>query len=104
MLHPALDTDPGHAIWRRGFTGACELLASSLRDAAKPAHAFLNALTLFGMGASWGAYTRALPFSSTPQPSARPPVGRPSELPVHHVSDLIANLERGFVAIAAARG
>jgi len=28
VLHPALETDPGHAIWKRDFTGASACSAS----------------------------------------------------------------------------
>jgi len=57
VLYPALETDPGHAIWRRDFTGASGLLGVVLKPAAKPAlAAFLDGLKLFGMGFSWGGY------------------------------------------------
>ena len=57
VLYPALENDPGHAIWRRDFTGASGLLGVVLKPAAKPAlAAFLDGLKLFGMGFSWGGY------------------------------------------------
>ena len=49
-LHPALPNDPGHAIWKRDFTGACGLFSIVLKPASQQAvYAFMNALTLFGM-------------------------------------------------------
>lgn len=57
VLHPALPSDPGHALWRRDFLGACGLFGVELRPAGKPAvAAMLDGLKLFGMGYSWGGY------------------------------------------------
>ena len=57
MIHPALPSHPGHAIWKRDFTGACGLFAFVLKPVPDTAvNAFLNALSLFGMGASWGGF------------------------------------------------
>lgn len=57
VLHPALPSDPGHALWRRDFLGACGLFGVELKPAGKPAvAAMLDGLKLFGMGYSWGGY------------------------------------------------
>src|SRR5258705_4031990 len=57
VLHPALETDPGHAIWQRDFTGACGLFAIVLKPMPQAAaHAVLKAPTLFRIGASCGAF------------------------------------------------
>jgi len=108
MLHPALESDPGHAIWRRDFTGACGLFAIVLKPMPQAAaNAFLNALTLFGIGASWGGYeSLAIPFDVTAARTAtRWAPGGPAirfHIGLEDVSDLIADLERGFAAMAAA--
>jgi cystathionine beta-lyase len=110
VLHPALDSDPGHAIWQRDFTGACGLFSVILKPMPqKAAYAFLNALTLFGMGASWGGYeSLAIPFDvSSFRTATRWAPGGPAirlHIGLEDVSDLIADLERGFAALAAARG
>ncbi len=109
VLHPALATDPGHAIWKRDFTGACGLFSFVLKPMPQAAAlAFLNALTLFGMGASWGGYeSLAIPFDVTAARSAtRWAPGGPAirlHIGLEDVSDLIADLERGFAAMAVAR-
>src|SRR6266852_376782 len=55
VLHPGLESDPGHAVWRRDFTGASGLFSVVLKPIPQKAvNAFLDALTLFGMGFSWG--------------------------------------------------
>ncbi|MDH4150258.1 MAG: cystathionine beta-lyase [Betaproteobacteria bacterium] len=57
VLYPALENDPGHAIWKRDFDGAASLFGVILRtgDRAKVT-AMVNALKLFGIGSSWGGY------------------------------------------------
>jgi cystathionine beta-lyase len=108
VLHPALETDPGHAIWKRDFAGACGLFAIVLKPMPQAAaNAFLNALTLFGIGASWGGYeSLAIPFDVTAARTAtRWAPGGPAirfHIGLEDVSDLIADLERGFAAMAAA--
>ncbi len=57
VLYPALPDDPGHAIWRRDFTGACGLFGAVLKPAAKTQMtAFFNGFAHFGLGFSWGGY------------------------------------------------
>jgi cystathionine beta-lyase len=63
VLYPALPADPGHAIWRRDFSGANGLLTVELHDRrVERRDAFVDALRLFGIGASWGGFeSLALP-------------------------------------------
>jgi cystathionine beta-lyase len=109
VLHPALPSDPGHAIWQRDFTGACGLFAVVLKPISQAAvMAFLNALTLYGMGASWGGFeSLATPFDCAPYRTATQwePGGPCVRLHIglEDVRDLIADLERGFAAMTAAR-
>jgi len=57
VLYPALESDPGHAIWKRDFDGAASLFGMVLHPADRPGvAAFVNALKLFGIGSSWGGY------------------------------------------------
>jgi cysteine-S-conjugate beta-lyase len=109
IMHPALETDPGHAIWRRDYTGACGLFAIVFKPAPQAAvHAFLDALTLFGIGASWGGFeSLAIPFDCTTFRTVTPwaPGGPTVRLHIglEDVDDLIEDLECGFAALAAAR-
>ena len=109
VRHPALPSDPGHAIWRRDFTGACGLFAFTFKPVPESAIiAFLNGLSLYGMGASWGGFeSLAIPFDCVPYRSATKwaPGGPCVRLHIglEDVGDLIADLERGFAAMAAAR-
>lgn len=57
VMHPALPNDPGHALWKRDFTGASGLFAFALQPMDRVAlAAFFDSLQLFGIGLSWGGY------------------------------------------------
>jgi cystathionine beta-lyase len=108
MLHPALPSDPGHAVWKRDFTGASGLFSMILKPVPQKAYyAFLDTLELFGIGASWGGYeSLAIPFDCTSYRTAtRWQPGGPAvrfHIGLEAIEDLIADLERGFAALAAA--
>ena len=67
LLHPAMASHPGHALWKRDFTGACGLFSVVLKPVPQKAvYAFLDTLDLFGIGASWGGFeSLAIPFDCT---------------------------------------
>jgi cystathionine beta-lyase len=108
VMHPALESDPGHAIWKRDFTGASGLFSIVLKPASeKAAHAFLNELTLFGLGYSWGGFeSLAILFDCTEYRTATKwAPGGPSirfHIGLEDPEDLIADLERGFATLAKA--
>jgi cystathionine beta-lyase len=109
VLHPALETDPGHAIWKRDFTGASGLFSAVLKPVSEKAvDAFLDALTLFGMGYSWGGYeSLVIPFDCTNYRTATTwSPGGPAlrfHIGLEDVGDLKADLARGFEALNRAR-
>jgi cystathionine beta-lyase len=105
VLHPALPGAPGHAIWKRDFTGACSLFGIEMQPqfSLDSVHAFVDALELFGIGASWGGF-ESLALSSTEAiirtaskkfegPLVRLHIG------LEDVDDLIADLEQGLKAM-----
>ncbi len=108
VLHPALESDPGHAIWRRDFTGACGLFSVILKPCPEKAvHALLDALELFGLGYSWGGYeSLVILFDCAPYRTATTWAPGGPALRLHigleDVGDLISDLERGFAACARA--
>jgi cystathionine beta-lyase len=59
VLHPAFPSCPGHATWQRDFTGSTGLFSVVFRAPVKKAQlqAFMDRLTLFRMGYSWGGVT-----------------------------------------------
>lgn len=103
VLHPALPSHPGHALWKRDFTGACGLFAVILKPCSRAAlEAMVDELALFGIGVSWGGYeSLVIPF--TPERTASPWAGAPAlrlHIGLEDPEDLIADLERGFAALA----
>ena len=101
---PALESDPGHALWKRDFTGACGLFSIELKPASEQAvYAFMDALTLFGMGYSWGGFeSLVILFDCAEYRTATTwAPGGPTlrfHIGLEDPGDLIADLERGFAA------
>lgn len=64
VLHPALPSCPGHEVWKRDFTGSTSVFSIVFSEGI-PQNAvvsFIDALTLFKVGYSWGGVTSlALP-------------------------------------------
>ncbi len=72
LLHPAFPDCPGHAYWRRDFSGAAGLFSAVFKDCSDAQlHAFVDALDLFGVGVSWGGF-ESLVLPVTPHRSAKP--------------------------------
>ena len=109
VLHPGLETDPGHAIWKRDFTGASGLFSIVLKPVPQKAvDALLDAVTLFGMGYSWGGFeSLIIPFDCEGYRTATKwsPGGPALRLHIglENVDDLKADLDRGFAALKAAQ-
>jgi cystathionine beta-lyase len=103
LAFPALPGDPGHALWKRDFTGACGLFAMELKPVSKAAaDAFIDALELFGIGASWGGFeSLAVPVHAVRTATTRQPAGPMIRLHIglEDPDDLIADLEIGFAAL-----
>ena len=110
VLHPALPGDPGHALWSRDYSGAASLFGVVMEGGdARAAHAFLDALSLFGLGYSWGGFESLITYE-TPQMAFRvaPPALEGPLLRIHvgleDPNELITDLEVGLAAWRAALG
>jgi cystathionine beta-lyase len=107
VLHPALPGAPGHEIWARDFTGACSLFGVVFRPSVTSAatHRMVDALKLFGIGASWGGFeSLALPTTgfvtrSSVSPAFAGPMVR-FHIGLEAPADLIADLEAAFAHLA----
>jgi cystathionine beta-lyase len=105
VMCPMLPSDPGHALWRRDFTGGCGLFGFVLASADRAAAArVVDALELFGIGYSWGGF-ESLALAITPQdyrsvmpcpdksgPAIRLAIG------LEDTEDLIADLAQALAA------
>jgi cysteine-S-conjugate beta-lyase len=107
VLHPALPDFPGHAIWRRDFSGSSGLFSVILRPASDAAvAAMLDGLELFGLGYSWGGYeSLVVPFDCASYRTAtRWAPGGPAlrfSIGLENVEDLQEDLDRGFARLRA---
>jgi cystathionine beta-lyase len=108
VLHPALENDPGHAIWKRDFSGASGLFSIVLKPAPQKAvDTLLDTVKLFGMGYSWGGFeSLVIPFDCEGYRTATKWAPGGPTLRLHigleDVGDLKADLKRGFAAFNAA--
>jgi cystathionine beta-lyase len=108
VLHPALESDPGHALWKRDFLGASGLFSIVLKPVAdKAVAAMLDGLQLFGMGYSWGGYESLIvPFDPASYRTATRWAAEGPALRIHigleDIEDLKADLVAGFERLAAA--
>jgi cysteine-S-conjugate beta-lyase len=107
VIYPALPSDPGHAIWKRDFKGACGLFGFELKPVSDNAVAALvEGLHHFGIGYSWGGFeSLILPshFQRTAQPfDAKGPLIR-IHAGLEDPDDLIADLEQGFARLKEAK-
>ncbi len=75
VLHPALPDCPGHAAWKRDFTGATGLFSVvfDARYTQAQVDAFIEGLRYFAIGFSWGgAHSLALPYDVPSMRTASP--------------------------------
>jgi len=110
--HPGLPDFPGHELAKSQMSGFTSLFSFEMAPAAplKAQYAFVNALKYFSIGVSWGGYeSLALPISESylNEPAIRKSMGLSDEIyrlsiGLEAVDDLIADLEEGFAARAAA--
>jgi cystathionine beta-lyase len=106
VLHPALPNDPGHALWKRDFTGCSGLFGVELHPFPKSAvTAMLEGMRLFKMGWSWGGFESLIvPGFNLPRRTVRPWSGDGVLLRLHagleDPADLIADLADGFRRLA----
>ncbi len=105
VLHPALEDDPGHALWKRDFSGSSGLFGCVLKAAStKQVNAFLDALELFGLGFSYGGYESLAIFCD---PQLKRTVTKPAfggrlirlSIGLEDPADLIADLDQALPAL-----
>lgn len=107
---PALPSHPGHALWLRDCDGTNGLVSFELKAPHDMAAAerLVDALELFGIGASWGGYESLAVLAdmakarSVADWSQRGPVVR-LHVGLEDPQDLLADLARGFAALSAER-
>jgi cystathionine beta-lyase len=108
VIHPALEDNPSHELWKRDFTGACGLFGFVLHQTDQTAlAAMMDGLKMHGMGASWGGYESLLiPTDPGKSRSATRWEVEGQCMRIHvgleDPEDLIADLEAGLERLGAA--
>lgn len=103
VLHPALESHPDHALWKRDFKGASGVFSIVLTSGGtEEAHKLLDSLQLFGLGYSWGGYEslavnvylgdRTVAAQNYEGPVIRLQIG------LEDTQDLINDLQQGLAA------
>lgn len=106
VLHPAFEDCPGHAVWRRDFTGAGGLF-SVLFDASyteQQTDRFVDALKLFKIGYSWGgANSLVMPYRIAGMRRNWPHAGQlvRFNIGLESPQDLLADIEQALAAMRA---
>ncbi len=107
VMYPALESDPGHAIWKRDHQGASSLFGVVLKGASMDqVAAMLDGMELFGMGASWGGFeSLMIPTFPEKMRTANPWAADGPTVRLHigleDPDDVIADLESGLQRLTA---
>lgn len=104
VLHPAFDDCPGHATWKRDFHGAGGLFSVvfDARYSEEQTDRFVDALTLFGIGYSWGgANSLVMPYRIAAMREGWQGQGMLVRLNIglEDTADLLADLEQALAAL-----
>ena len=105
VLYPPLESDPGHALWKRDFAGATSLFGLALHTTDEAAVArMVNGLELFRIGSSWGGYEslvacNRMPVARDVVPWTETPFLLRLHVGLEDPDDLIADLEAGFARL-----
>lgn len=102
VLYPALADDPGHAIWKRDFTGASSLFGVVLHTNDETAVArMVDGYRYFKIGASWGGFESLVIPAYPAQLRTATAWTEPGFVLRYHVGlealeDLLEDLQEGF--------
>ena len=105
VLHPALPSCPGHEIWKRDFTGSSgvfSIVFTRAFDGAK-VRRFVDNLTLFPIGYSWGGVTSlAVPWDLPPTRASYGDRLVRLNIGLEDTGDLIADLDHALSKVSTA--
>jgi cystathionine beta-lyase len=105
VLYPPLTGDPGHAIWKRDFTGACSLFGLVLNtESLEAVSGMLDGYRYFKLGSSWGGFeSLAIPanpaITRTTVPWTEEGYLVRMHIGLEDPDDLIQDLEHGFTRL-----
>jgi cysteine-S-conjugate beta-lyase len=99
VLHPALESCPGHELWRRDFTGSTGVFSIVFKPEVTKAEVlrFVDKLELFEIGYSWGGVTSLAVAYDFHGSKGRPDYGHRIvrlNIGLEDTGDLLEDLER----------
>jgi cystathionine beta-lyase len=99
VLHPAIESSPGHDLWKRDFTGSAGVFSIVFKPEATKADvlAFVDELELFEIGYSWGGVASLAVAYNFQGAKGRPAYGHRIvrlNIGLEDTEDLIEDLER----------
>ena len=101
VLHPGLESDPGHVLWKRDFSGSSGLFGVEFAPCTpRQVSAFFDGFGLFGIGYSWGGFeSLAIPANLRHGRKVSPWQGGPLirlQIGLEDPEDLMADLDAAF--------
>jgi len=101
VLHPALESCPGHEFWKRDFLGSSGVFSIVFKPgpSQEQVFAFVDALKLFKIGYSWAGVTSLAVAYDIGKLPGRPPYEHRIvrfSIGLESTEDLIADLEQAF--------
>ena len=105
VLHPALESCPGHEYWKRDFLGSSGVFSIVFKPGPtqEQIYAFIDALQLFKVGYSWAGVTSLAVAYNIGRIPGRPPYEHRIvrlNIGLESKDDLIADLEQGLTQLA----
>jgi cystathionine beta-lyase len=105
VLHPALESCPGHEFWQRDFLGSSGVFSIVFKPGPTQAQvfAFVDALKLFKVGYSWAGVTSLAVAYNIGRIPGRPPYEHRIvrlNIGLESTEDLIADLEQALTNLA----
>ena len=106
LLHPAFPDCPGHEFWKRDFSGSASIFSVIFGNWTRAqVETFVDALTLFGIGYSWGGVASlAIAYRDLkrPTPETGPLLVR-LNIGLEDPADLIADLDQALTKAQSSR-
>ena len=105
VLHPALESCPGHEYWKRDFLGSSGVFSIVFKPGPtqEQVHAFVDALRLFKVGYSWAGVTSLAVAYNIGRIPGRPPYEHRIvrlNIGLEATEDLISDLEQALKKLA----
>ena len=104
VIHPALPGHPQNRIWKRDFTGSSGLFAFTFKEdySEEKIASFINSLTLFGIGYSWGGFKSLITAGKYRRPAGSEYSGKTIlrlNIGLEDTEDIMNDLKKGFEAL-----